>query len=297
MAIEYVSTELITKNKAKDVIKYTFKISGAIVDIYEQIVLVTPTMAGKYLLKNTNNRKVSPDRVKMFSWLMQHFYWWPLNSLVFDTQGVLLDGQHRLEAVLKSGVPTHFKVISNVPEDWMTAIDAGRSRKFHDYTKFFNEPFGEKHLAIAKYLHNGCGSMGGRTHKIKSIYENIDLVKMYFEPIDFAIKHTANIRGVTIPVLYAISRAYYTCDQLRLIEFCNVLKTGVVRSDRDAAAITIRDFIRDPMRPSCSSTGGVRETYYKSLTAFDDFSRGVRYSIPKKTVEELEEKYPIPTQL
>lgn len=56
---------------------------------------------------------------------------WDINvpqSIALSTQGELMDGYHRLNAVVQSGVTLPFTVMRNVPAAAFSNIDAGRSR-------------------------------------------------------------------------------------------------------------------------------------------------------------------------
>jgi hypothetical protein len=53
-------------------------------------------------------------------------------TLKFDTEGALIDGQNRLYAVVQAGVPVDFDVVYDVPPESMTVIDTGAPRLFGD---------------------------------------------------------------------------------------------------------------------------------------------------------------------
>lgn len=58
----------------------------------------------------------------------------PLNgeTIKFDKDGKLLDGQHRLAAIVMSGVTKLIYVAYNVPRSAIITIDTGRNRSFSD---------------------------------------------------------------------------------------------------------------------------------------------------------------------
>lgn len=101
-----------------------------------EIMLVTPELAEKWLSYNTGNRSVSDARVTFYSQeLIQSR--WQLNgeSIKFDTDGRLLDGQHRLMAVIKSGVSLKTFVVHGLPTSVFTTIDTGKGRTGRDALK------------------------------------------------------------------------------------------------------------------------------------------------------------------
>jgi hypothetical protein len=54
------------------------------------------------------------------------------DSIRFSKTGVLLDGQHRLEAIRKTGVPQPCIIVSELDDDVFTTIDTGKSRNSSD---------------------------------------------------------------------------------------------------------------------------------------------------------------------
>lgn len=97
--------------------------------ITTNVEVITPQIAAEYLKKNTRNRNVSDAVVRSYASTMQRGEW-KLNgeSIKFDTEGVLTDGQHRLLAVVKSGIPVEMLVIRDVDTDAFATYDCGRNR-------------------------------------------------------------------------------------------------------------------------------------------------------------------------
>lgn len=90
---------------------------------------ITPASAMAYLKKNRNNRPISRPTVDRFAQLMLASQWLITHQgLAFDTEGFLLDGQHRLCAIVKSGCTVSMRVTVDLPIEAMTAIDTGHKR-------------------------------------------------------------------------------------------------------------------------------------------------------------------------
>jgi len=53
-------------------------------------------------------------------------------AIIFDKEGVCLDGQHRLWAVTEYGQPVQFMVVRGVDRDTFSSIDSGRMRSARD---------------------------------------------------------------------------------------------------------------------------------------------------------------------
>lgn len=93
------------------------------------IETITPAMAAEYLLKNTRNRRVTQSRVNRLAVEMTSGCW-RINgdSIRFDSNGDLLDGQHRLMAVTVAGVPITTMVIRGLDPEVFSTVDTGKQR-------------------------------------------------------------------------------------------------------------------------------------------------------------------------
>lgn len=94
---------------------------------------VTPEMAGEWLAKNTRNRKPRTKGVALYAheiregrWAVHH------QGIAFDSAGRLADGQHRLQAILDTGIPVPLNVTFNLPPGSMEAVDRGMARSVPD---------------------------------------------------------------------------------------------------------------------------------------------------------------------
>lgn len=99
---------------------------------YEE-VWVDAKKAQEYLDQNLLNRKVSPVTVTAYSRDMTQKNWHYNGApIAFDTEGNLLDGQHRLLAVIRSNTKQKFLVVCNLQPDSRRTIDIGRKRSVAD---------------------------------------------------------------------------------------------------------------------------------------------------------------------
>jgi hypothetical protein len=92
--------------------------------------------AVRLLERNTMNRHVRDSRVKQYASDMRSGLWRQTGDTIKITaKGDLLDGQHRLWAVIESGVPTEFLIVEGLDEEVMPAIDTGATRNLADVTR------------------------------------------------------------------------------------------------------------------------------------------------------------------
>ena len=95
--------------------------------------LVTPALAENYLKFNTINRKVSEKNVLFLSNQMKYgLFYENGESIVFDWFGKLTQGQHRLLAIIKSGMSYTIPIVTGVAPDVMSTYDTGKNRTAAD---------------------------------------------------------------------------------------------------------------------------------------------------------------------
>jgi hypothetical protein len=97
---------------------------------------ITPRIAEKFLERNVNNyRKVTPNHVRFLATEMSKGEWCEDTgeSIKFDWFGDLIDGQHRLRAVVESGVPVKMRVEYGLDPRTVEVIDHHRrARNYAD---------------------------------------------------------------------------------------------------------------------------------------------------------------------
>ena len=97
---------------------------------------ITPDMARQYLMFNTENyRSLNKDRIVSYANDMKNGKWqFNGEGIKFDESGKLIDGQHRLHAIVRSGVPVQMLVIRGV-ENGINIYDVGSARSMGQIAK------------------------------------------------------------------------------------------------------------------------------------------------------------------
>lgn len=236
--------------------------------------IVTPAMAKAWLSKNAcNQRKLRSGVVDRYArdmkagkWLLTH------QGIGFNTRGELIDGQHRLHAVVLADLSVLMMVSTDVPCSAFSHLDLGMQRTTSDVLRGEGDEWvTPDHISIARLLEangNSRQSAAGR-----SPFEMKELVYRHRNAITFVLTSIERrVRGVTVsPCLAAIASAYYgEKDRVRLSEFCTVLVSGIVRdAQQDTPAIMLRDYLKDNMG-SLSAASRI-EMYLKSQRAIRAF--------------------------
>jgi hypothetical protein len=213
---------------------------------YPQIVIqkltVTPAMAKSWLEQgNINYRTPNEATIEGFTRAMVSGEWkLTPQGISIDTDGLILDGQHRLHAIIRSNMSVQMFVAFNVPREIELVIDGGKARRFKDHARYLGLSYNEQALALAKIMNNPK-SLTYNPIRYQP-FEQLELVNRFIEGIDFVLKYKA--RYSKSPALAPIAMAYYYPEyQERLPRFLELFNTGKSADPRESAPIALRDIV------------------------------------------------------
>lgn len=147
--------------------------------------LISPNIAERMLGNNENNRNVNSNHVLHLAHQMKTGNF----RLTGDTikiakSGRLLDGQHRLLAVIKAGLPVEFIVVRDLEEDVFKFIDTGKVRTATDVLTIAGVENAAKISSLVRFIISyklgslaSTGHTGGLTGKRK--ITNFDVSEFY----------------------------------------------------------------------------------------------------------------------
>lgn len=257
-----------------------------------RLVRVTSDLAAEWLKLNTENRRIRGRVVDTYARDFDAGRWIPNPSdpIMISSTGTLLNGQHRLSAIVKTGKAADLYVEFGADPRSVSAIDRGLSRSAGDA---FSMNTG-KHkttywFGMARMMRQGaCG-----TYPTLTTQEMEKFFLDHEKAIDYADSLTCNARkGIKrAPVGAALARASYHVDRDKLEEFAQVLVSGVAPLKSHAIIVTLRDWlVSHPAHGGGAAPIGV---YRKTTRALLAFVNGERI----KTLYEIsEEPFPLPDE-
>lgn len=234
--------------------------------ITSSVEKISPILAQAYLDKNCINRNPSIKRVNTYARDMENGNW-KLNgeTIIFDEDGKLINGQHRLMAVIQANVPVDFLVVRGVQRD-ATLQDRGRNRSAIDAMLMngFDRDLANNTTVALVRLHFAFASnknvknMQLSDSEIEQfLLEHEYIIRRVFE---YTHKKRRNVdlfnicSGVIcLPCIYAISNGESFED---VFSFIDILKTGVPTSLNQSAAIVCRN---DIISNAISTKGGAQD--------------------------------------
>lgn len=212
-------------------------------------------------------------------------------GIAFNCDGTLIDGQHRLAAIVKANKPVMMYVTRGLPRDAVFAVDQGVVRNLQDMSSAIGNGtnISKAEGAIARAMICGVDPTNFTASRMKmSTEELLAFCLRHREAIQWAIENAKHKIVEVAPIRAAIARAYYHENRERLAEFCAVLSSGVATEEGDTAAAMLREVaVRTP------STGAPAraELYAKTECAIEFFRRRKRPGCLKAVTKE---RYPLP---
>ena len=216
------------------------------------VMNITPQKAVKFLGANTNNRNLRQNRVNMYASEMQSGNWKSNGvPIVFGTDGELKDGQHRLQACVKSGKTMKNTLVVYLSKAQANCYDIGASRTAVDVAKFMG--LDEKPYFRSNAIFSTANlAINGKSDSTRS-YSKINLIKelqKHPEACEF-IYHkilssgaVQNLKFRKSGLMAAIFNAFVSGYDIKKLErFCTVLIYGIVKDDAEVPIIKLRDQI------------------------------------------------------
>lgn len=201
--------------------------------------MVTAALATKWLESNTNNRHISDKLVEQFADEMRKGRWRvTAQGLTFDKAGTLIDGQHRLWAVVNSGCDVRMLVLRNAEADALGCVDTGRSRSVSDVMKLRdgtpNAAKVKAMIAIIDMLHNG--------YRRLSYFEVKELHERYKVGIDWACSCFASRIGIDAPYVSGALAFAYPSNKSGIQGFTERLRGGIGLTEGEPA-LALRNYL------------------------------------------------------
>lgn len=199
---------------------------------------ITPKKAREYLDNQNINRKVSQLEINKMVVNMQKGLWVQESApIIFDYEGKLIDGQHRMHAVIKSGIGQWFIVLFNYSKEAMSVLDIGKCRSAANVGQV-------KGLNI-NHRHTACVSALELPEKGVSNFSKSLIVEYFIrfeEGVRFAVDNSSGGEKMPSPLCGLLAKAYYYEDRDALFNFMIVFGSGMASGEHEWAAIALRNY-------------------------------------------------------
>lgn len=206
-----------------------------------EYVQVTPQIAAEWLKSNIGNRKVSDHVVEAYAADMRAGAWRTTHQgIAFDAAGRLLDGQHRLLAVVKAGFQVTMAVTRGLQASAQEVLDAQKPRSVSDQLQLIDGlPNANKFSGAARVIYeldNGKTLDKATLNIIRSV------LAKYKDAIGEMLRAMRGTEFDSVvlvgPLAYALA-----ADKGKIITLANQIRSGESLRKPDAA-YQIREWVR-----------------------------------------------------
>lgn len=232
---------------------------------------VTPALASEWLSNAARNRKVHDVWIERYAERMKRGDWMVTDQgIAFNGDGELIDGQHRLHAVVLANRTVTMLVTRGLDHRAQLVMDQGIRRQVHEQIALREGwEVTAVHLAVAKAMIIGIGGAG--EHERRSIRTDPQLMERFYKHHHDAVEwtvaqfsHEQFVKGVSIaPVMAPIARAWYKEDHAELMNFCRVVVTGMSEHRNDQPAVALRNWLLLGREKSLTAGNSKRVLIYK----------------------------------
>jgi hypothetical protein len=253
---------------------------------------MTPRKAKKLLESNTANRTIRAAHVDALAREMQAGNW-QLNgeTIIVDEHGELLDGQHRLSAVVQSGCTVDMFVARGVATDTRSTIDQGISRTLADVLQISGGASYSTAIAAAFRqvdMYRRRGFFGERRMKMRANasealawYQDNPDIK---EAIDL-YKPSATNPKVGLVVWIVLHHLLPEKRYEEFNKFFNKVHFGLGLTEKCPAGVLREEMIE--RRRKGKSGCGVQEVTRMTAHYFNLFAAGKKIAKPVKLPEKI----------
>ena len=253
------------------------KITVAVINAFPKYVpsgnmeLVTPAMASNYLKHNEHNPRKSTNRnqIEAYARDMAAGKWFANGEpIVFDANGDLKDGQHRLMAIVKANVPVYMFVIRGVDPEY-TTFDYGMLRRM------------SQELGVSRNVEVIANLIVSNAYAIKKPSKGIvrDYMIHHQEMINRAISlsqiggtKSIGLKRDVYVAIYLMMRCGEDASEIE--QFMRVVNSQFMLTERESSSAIVLFKYLNEQKITRAERGAALVGMETVVAAYTDFSKG-----------------------
>lgn len=205
--------------------------------VKSEIRTITPIEAQEMIatMPEGGNRKLRQSHVEMLAGLIKDGNWLVThNGICFDTEGRLIDGQHRMQAIITADAPVDIMVTQGILSEAMDAVDRGATRSIGDLLHLVHGIEGGSILTSA------CRIIGMEIEGYKAVptvASTLEIYRKYQPGLDWVLKAMparTNMNKTSYRAAIAIAAMVQPAPG-KVGEFVTKYESGDHQSSRDPA--------------------------------------------------------------
>lgn len=272
-----------------------------------RVVTVTPEVAEAFLSRASVNRRLDKGRVKSLvgsilrdEWKLTH------QGIAFDEAGVLLDGQHRLHAIIEANTAVRMFVFDGLSEDVFPVLDTGKRRSAADTLLSTGEKYLPllsstiRHVILFRAMPNESWS-GARAY-----VSNDQILAAYYGDKDRYAEAVATGRELSKYLFAsqtAVAVGYFLTTEVapgvhpaEIEEWISGLKSGA-SLDPDDARLALREVPKETQKRGSKRKMGLRDQVAIYIKAWNAWVQSEKAGVLQLRRLKKREKMPMPVEV
>lgn len=223
-------------------------------------VQVTPKLAVKLLARNVRNRKISEKVVQKYVEEIRAGDWRLTPAGIgFDNGGVLLDGQHRLAAIAKSGLAAPLLITLGLPPASQEKVDRQRRRTLFDALYLSGHAYSRQEVEVATCLtrmrqQSDSGVVPSDSLVKRTLVKYLDHIREVLKDSDKKKKGLSQASFLSAAVLY------HEIDAAKCTQFLEGVRTGEMLTN-DHPAMRLRRLLLGETTITTMPRGGANQSF------------------------------------
>lgn len=229
-----------------------------------EVINLTPKIAKELIAKNTKNRKLNEEKVREYAAYMSSGNWkLSHQGIAISETGTVLDGQHRLMAVIKSETTVPMMKVTGLPDDTMTVIDIGKKRSLADAFNLLEVPCAAN---ISSIINRYCAALAessnifGRESGARSQFASNFLTAQ--EKYDLYLENETLITKTLALAQKCYQHVkFYKISEIGGISFYLIKDKGYTFSKVSSFWLNVHMIGDDPSIPACKALSNILLKY------------------------------------
>lgn len=225
-------------------------------------VQLTPAVARRMIERNTHNRKISEKVIQKYEAEIRAGEWrLTPGGIGFNDRGELVDGQHRLHAIVRANQTTPMLITLGLPSSSQEKVDRQRRRTLFDALYLAGLATNRQEVEIATCLtRRMVRSESGVVPSDSMVKQTLDCHLEHIRIVVAAMKGERKTRGLCQASFLSAAVLYHEIAPDKCLEFLEGVRTGAMLT-QDHPAMRMRRFLLGETAMTSMPRGGANQNF------------------------------------
>lgn len=240
---------------------------------------ITPDLADAMLSLNEDNRPRRQVTIRKYAELMQAGKWvWIPQPISFSDQYRLIDGQHRLHACVRAGVPVDANVAFGVPNEVFSLLDTGKIRTPYDIFSIYGVKNANQVVGAVRWVlayDNGALDLANFRYTTLTPQEQYDTYQKY-DDLQLSCPYGDAVNKAKLGSAAMFTAAHYICarrSRQDANDFYRSLADGLFQS-KTSPAYRLERYLRANKMKRPDEQDSYRRIFAYIIKAWNSYRSG-----------------------